>query len=847
MSQIEALRSSLVREEVNYRKQVGRPPMHQVRNGVLESIHPVPPKLRYTLSDPYMFVGDKAIYTQGAYFIEGESGDPVYVYDNDWSIIHIDFVFYRSDTGGKTFMYEGCIFGDAVLVFRSATDETLGFWKVPAEYDSIDNALYEIWDILLEKTSYILASVYMPGVKKNYGITIQDFKEFDITDFVHSDTDFEVAQIREKTSGVVKESTFDLQLTGIAKRFVQGVFFIDKLRGNVQLNIYVREASGRVYNKEKVEVLSFPELEFSNTVLKIQTLNLKLTEYVNSNGKVKYDIPVADIKSSKQWKYDRVTMENRGNYEMPVGLEYNFTISTESRTQPYIYLSSSEITPGTAEHDMKTQSSQAWSEDNYFFEAASTVQPSIVADFKMLRHWNNVASRPDLDYVGYLMIIKNDDFDNPIYKEQFELESRGTETGEDGQTNNFAIYSKIVKQTITLSQPLVAGDKLTMLVDNVSSNGDPNEQNFGGSYISEFNDFRIVYTSKGSELALDVIEPTVLANKLLARMTNNQYSYQCVINWNTSLSYKPLICAAETLRGLDNANIHTSMSDFMNWMYANGYEYVLADYTLTFSPRDTLYQKDVTALTLKSGEVKDVLTKASKEFAYTSVQVGYDMEDYESANGRFEINGTFEYSTDYVNFDDNTLNLISPYRADAVGMELLCWERGNSSKDKSSDNDVFVIAMTEEDTYYRYYDDYMFEPGNNITGDIRFFNAVLNPAFLIQLNESLIGINTDKLIFASTTSNRSGIIWIKDADSPGGWRKDESLLYTDKDIQSKLFEPYEYDFVTGNFVKLPDVSTWNGLIMFYNGRTKLRGFVKEIMKNYSNNTESTWILYAVEE
>lgn len=816
MNSIEQLRSDLIRKELNYTSKVGRF-FHRLVNGELQSPFTTPPMLRYTLSDPDKIDGYVSVMYTGRYSTIVD-GHQVTIIDPDWDTYMVELGNIALPMA-RNFIAKLCMFGNAYMTYHRDSYQLLGYYKAPDEYTA-ENPLREYWGVLPEKTNYILIPVYKPALLdniKNITLSVIDFLEWDITDFIHSDTELLIKETRVDTSGVTKEGTNHLKLVGIAKTFVEEVFKMSGFRSRMQYNVYKRKPVGREYELIKTERMDFQSIVITQTTAEVQGRDMELTELLKSNGKTKYDIPVSELRDGYKWLYNRVTMENRGNYEAPVGVEYSFTHPDHNRVQPLLNLVSSEITPGTAEHDIRTQSMSkpdGWSSDNYFFEADSNVVLNLVMNFTMYRELGGFGTS---NYIGYMQIVINGDTDNPIVDKQFEHVELDR-------------YRVTFNQTYLIS--LNKGDRLTFLLYNKSiDGGHPEEENSGTAYFYSFDEFRLIYTSKGSPITMDVIAPDKLANSLLRKITNADNKYKCLIDWG-DLEYKPMLCAAETIRGFSNANFHGSMSDFMEWMKVMGYEYVVEDYQVRFAPRDSFYQPETTALDLGRYLV-DWQLEGVDDFAYTSVQVGYDKQDYESANGRFELNGTFEYSTGYSSAVENPLKLISPYRADAIGIELLCWERKSVNTDTSSDNDVFVIAMTENDNNYTVYEGILYEPTKSFTGsDIELFNAVLNPKYLIKRNESLIGITAPKLRYASTTSNRDVML------------SNNENVFGDIDITKKLFEGYLYKFSTAYLLRLPESYNWNGLVRFSVNGVSMQGYIRSIMKDYFRQSATDWELYA---
>lgn len=235
---------------------------------------------------------------------------------------------------------------------------------------------------------------------------------------------------------------------------------------------------------------------------------------------------------------------------------------------------------------------------------------------------------------------------------------------------------------------------------------------------------------------------------------------------------------------------------------------------------------------LADDEVEGLEIEASDAYAYTNVKIGYDKQDYESVNGRAEANGTFEYTTGFLRREEKTLELISPYRADSIGIELLCREADNKSKstDDSSDNDIFFVALSDDKgTYVTYKTQQITDKDTGVS----MFNALFNPYYLVQANKSLLGITTTRLRFTGTDMNRNASIGSEN-------------IYRDVEIATsdQLFRPVTYSFATGNFKDLPSPENWNGLVKFTFDGTRRAGFIRKILKNYSLESETDWQLWA---
>lgn len=257
------------------------------------------------------------------------------------------------------------------------------------------------------------------------------------------------------------------------------------------------------------------------------------------------------------------------------------------------------------------------------------------------------------------------------------------------------------------------------------------------------------------------------------------------------------------------------------------------DRNLVFKARDKCFDRNVTAMSVRAEELADLIVQADNTYAYTTVEIGYDKHDYDSVNGRCEANGTFCYTTGLIAISDNKLSLISPYRADSMGIEYLCQERAKDSTDTKSDNDIFFVAMKDNGNLYS---EYKGEVIKDSVYGIEMFNAPFNPYFLVKRNESLIGINAKEVKFKSTDMGRTAEI------VEGNTVIDP---YVNQAITKRLFNPIEYNFAAGFDQDLPAPALRNGLVKFVWKKEVLQGFIKEVRKNPHAPTETTWLLWAV--
>lgn len=644
----------------------------------------------------------------------------------------------------------------------------------------------------------------------------------------------EMLQERDETSGVITTNSFPVKVRGNTMLMLKAAFEADGLYSSGSVSIYERGDFDNEYTLIKSSPIDFSTYQEYDSYISIELSESELNDLINSEGKTDYDIPVSELKESKKWKYDRMAFVNIGDYE--IATDTKFSVGDGSgNIMKYIYIpmtsTNVEVAPGV-EVDFKGQSigydagidSQF---KDYFTE--SLYERDIILSVKLgdmtiqgaaviLRSGSD---KPDLRLrlYGYKKNADNKDGDNISLIADNTISVSNYQ--EAGLSAAFT-FSVNVKAT-TYSVLLRKGECLCFVI---TINGSPLAFTDLKFWLTSFSGIDVSFKEASPNVRLiDVVNPLKLIQSYLDRMSGVKNKYKAQIQWDEGTN-KIMIVAAESIRQLPNAQIHGSPNDFFDWMKVLGYEYQINGNSLVFMRRDIFFTKLSTAIELGEDEVSDLIIQADGTYAYTSVEIGYDKQEYDSVNGRCEANGTFTYTTGYIAKDDNKLSMISPYRADSVGIELLCQETDKKTTDTDSDNDIFFVDMAENSSNYTI-------SGTTQIQDseigLTMFNGRLNPYYLVKRNESLIGINAKQLKFKSTDMSRNAKI--------GGINP-----YQDMTITKQLFKPVLYNFAAGHHNDMPSTKK-DGLVKFKWHGEELSGFIKSIRKNYVTEEETTWELY----
>ena len=699
-------------------------------------------------------------------------------------------------------------------------------------------------------------------------VVVDGATEIDVTNDVGSWKELEIEQCREDTSGVISEVSFPITFHFAAKELLEKLFEANGFYAEALFRIYKRADFSDDYTLVREMRLDFSTYKADRNGVEIESINDDLAEYISSLKSTKYDIKVSEIADSKKWHYERMRLLDTGSWSMSPWDEdpkeedtYTITVLEGDVATLFMNVNAVEMTPGGYENIFHTQEhsdADGTGEYNdlapFFFQSAEEGKLygpftlTVKAKFCSVREMSNSDYLANLRYVllwksvgtGY-QVIKEwapDGFFYTVSRNEWRCEWNidWTSDGdwEVAQGQGHPAFPGIY---------LNAGDCLAFAVLNKNHVNYPiiEIRSSVRVWASEDIEPKVTLSFFGKNLNefkdIGVIDPQQLLQKFIDLMTEQDSAHRTYtgeIDWGELYPAQVRISAAESLRGFEEAVLHGKFSDFVDWMRTLGYEYGITGNHILFKPRDQYFLKGTTALELSGDEVADLYIEAADDYAYTNVKIGYDKQDYESVNGRAEANGTFEYTTGFLRREEKALELVSPYRADSIGIELLCREADNKSKstDDSSDNDIFFVALNDDGNSYATYKTQQITDKD--TG-VSMFNALFNPYYLVQANRSLLGITTTRLRFAGTDMNRNASIGSEN-------------IYRDVEIATsdQLFRPVTYSFATGNFKDLPLPEKWNGLVAFTFDGVRRTGFIRKIMKNYSLESETEWQLWMVE-
>lgn len=637
---------------------------------------------------------------------------------------------------------------------------------------------------------------------------------YEATDDLKNWDDFGISQKRSNYDGVIRSFSTQFEFVNRSYELLKEEFEQHYLSAKAAIVFYLRNNS---WNWDKIFhcTLDFGTYSEDGMVVSINAVDDNLAATIKAKRNILYEYPVADL-YTRSLNYDGLKFQYEAKYVLggntyeSDGVQYvNITKvfgGTYAYTIPIYKLSNSELpsldSPIIFSDAQFTESSLE--EGVPFAEALADVH----IDFNFTTDY----------YVHiYEGIVKN------IKLRIFKKDSGGAI--EDVWSHYSDGFYKYINEIIPID--LIKGQKVYFMME-LTFGAPISEGSFTKNVVDVvFPNFSlgISFMSRINTVNIDVISPITVLGKLLDSMTDSTETYSGLIDdYDPRMSMDRLstsyIMAAESARGLPNAKLYTSYKKFCDWMEAEfGYVPVINENTVTFMHRDKLFTS--TVVKDLGTEINDYEFSVNDSLIYSSVKVGYDKEDYDSVNGRDEFRFTNEFSTG-LNLRDNTLSLISPYRADAYGIEFLVQKRGEDTTDNDSDNDVFFVSCDQDGVNLKLYRAYTPSQLSGLLSPETMFNFQYSPRFMLEANKKYIGSCTGMLKFTSSDGNSDvAIDGVKETD--------------DFSIPERLFTVSEVEVETSDINSPDDLL---GLVSLNNrGRTVI-GYIKQI-KSYIGKAKSS--------
>lgn len=242
-----------------------------------------------------------------------------------------------------------------------------------------------------------------------------------------------------------------------------------------------------------------------------------------------------------------------------------------------------------------------------------------------------------------------------------------------------------------------AGERLFLMLITSDNTG---SMSFGFTN----NEIQYTFDSQFTDSTTYAIKPYDLLRLLLKKACEQAYTYPNTKVYNVQSDLlnqhaNLVVTSGAALRKETNAVIKTSLSEFYDAFNAELCA-SMGNESTTAAPGEILYFEkktyafDPTNVTIDVGEVSKLKIRPATELFFDVLKIGYHEQKYDEKQGNNEWNTTAVYKAP-IKKVNKELQLVSPYRADAYGIEytrILVPATSNTANNKS-DNDTFLLNI----------------------------------------------------------------------------------------------------------------------------------------------------------
>lgn len=650
-----------------------------------------------------------------------------------------------------------------------------------------------------------------------------------VTDDLENWDEVKASFKRNDYDGVIRTFSNKFSFAGDARILLLKQYDEDYLNASASIIISTRNNSW-LYNERFSCALNFSTLQDNGSILQINAVDDSVASMIKAKRGTQYEYPVEEVKSPIPLVYDGLELSESAKW-LSTGDIYNGEIGDlldndkyvyanfSSNWQPMqLYTEATDINIGNATEildqsymafqdqylDGDGNVADGYKDENTIVTALKSVKLSVDINFNFFIRYQSLAWGSAHGVALRLAKIGTDNKTTTVIIEHF-----WTTPEETLQEKEYSEHFDV---------PLDKGEKLVLMCKlECTLIG-------GGSarvYYPMSSDSRVTVSWKNriNPVEMDVIKPDTLLNRLLKSINGEKDGLTGVIEGTGDRRLDNcMLLAAESARKIPGAKIYTSFTKFANWMsYVFGYAYDISGNTVTFRHRSKYFSDDVVK---RIDDLSDYEMKVNSALVYSRIRIGFDKQDYDTANGKDEFRFTNEYTTG-VTMTDNSLEMISPYRADAYGIEFLADKIGEDTTDNESDTDLFMVGVKSDSSGLKYILNRDYLMGGVLSPDTM-FNAMFSPSSMVLANEAYIGSSVEMLTFASSDGN-------SDVGIDGMGESRDIIL------SKRMFTVAEVEFETSD-VELPEDLT--GIVeLEYQGKV-VQGYYQQADYNFTKSQSS---------
>ena len=597
----------------------------------------------------------------------------------------------------------------------------------------------------------------------------------------------------DKYYGLVRSFTTPLKFVKDGAKILRHIQYNNFIEGRAWLLIQRLDPSTYVHELLYKGEFDFSQFKDEDTFVEINIMEGGVSKYLKANENTPYEI----TPSGAIIKMDGLALITSATWQVVDG--------TTTMTDPGWFVPIVLLQPNEFGVSTNTQNSIGFSSSVPGGEYIIKNETEIEQSFR-LNGILGVEEAFDLVYILRMFVYNEDD------------DQTGT------LINTGLISGPISIPLMGLGEvTLQPGERISVSVTAVSATPEsPKGLIFIGSEITLSGRFQ------EEETSIDAIPCDLLFEELVDLATDGQYSgHSDLLEANNN--YK--ITCGDAIRKLEGAKIKTTLNDFIKWANARFNVGVgVEGNVLRLEAKSYFFDSGTEIQDI--GEVKDLKISVANQYLAKNVKVGYQSEDYEDVNGRYEFNNSQTYALPFTRIT-NELDLVSPYRSDMYGIEFTRINLdGKATTDSTADNDTFVIvtepdSILDESGLFSYYElDRSLNAGATGLSDVdTAFNIAASPKRCFNehaawFRSMLYQMDSLRVTFQTTEKNRDLVA--------GGVTENADVLVNT--MGDRLFLPYIAEFegrASSSTIEAIENSPSGYFTATYDGIT-LKGYLLEV-------------------
>ena len=554
---------------------------------------------------------------------------------------------------------------------------------------------------------------------------------------------------RSDYGGVIRSFSSSFHFVGAAYDLVLGAYLTNYLSANTTISVYTinEDQSYSLLYKAR---LDYATIHVADGVVEINSFDDTVAALVKAKNRTKYEYKIRDIAEPEYLDYDGLSIKNKINFT--VGGTTTEITGTSIVEYPSPFVNGITIPMYYTETDYMIAKSILYKDIDLYSNAF--IYESLPNDA-----WFIYCEQSKIVHVKLSLTIVEQTYKSGIYHARLvRINSNNVGTEVASVQKEFVrevTFGKALYFNIDQDIPMDAGDRL-VLVFAIGSFTIDQDDMIKVPLVVTLSNAEVTWRDRIAPKNMYVVKPINLLNRLLSDMneTSGGLTGEIEPSGESRLD-NAMLLPADGAKGYIDGKIATSFADFAEWMKAVfGYIYYIDGNVIKFTHRDKLFNAVDDAVELTE-TISELEFSINDGLVYSAVKVGYEKEDYDTENGKDEFRWSTEYDTG-INLKESTLEMISPYRADAYGIEFIAEGHSGGS------NDIFFVCATLESGAYR------LVRGIPITGvedEVYMFNVMYSPRSMMEANKKYIGISCDSLRFTSSEGNADVVIdGVKESD-----------------------------------------------------------------------------------